>query len=338
MRRQPNRRSRAATGGPVVAVALALALAASGCVTVHGERAIVPAATRAEAAEALKEFTAAYNAADKAYDPALSAPRVTGALGAINQAGLRSRSVTFPDGNKDHVPLELTDAKFTVPKKAGWPRYFLADADSNRDDDVGPADNRWVIVFLRNGPDQLWRAAYLTILAPADIPALKTDKDGFGEPVAVDTTALSHAPGGLGEQYVSYLRTGEPAAFEDGPHTSVWRESRAKAAKRPGRSRQYLDEPVDRGDYAPLALATEDGGALVFFTVRNFERETTAKGVRIEIGPDVRALLNGEVTNSLTKEMVSGQAVRVPPAGGGAADGRVEVLGRLTGMTSAKGF
>lgn len=57
---------------------------ASGCVVVHGEREVVPTATRTEAARALKDFTAAYNKADKANDSSLDADRVTGALGAID--------------------------------------------------------------------------------------------------------------------------------------------------------------------------------------------------------------------------------------------------------------
>ncbi|NUL05086.1 hypothetical protein HRW07_18000 [Streptomyces lunaelactis] len=313
-----------------------LSLTASACVTVHGEREVVPAATKAEAAEALKEFTEAYNAADKAYDPALDAGRVTGALGAINQAGLKARSVNYPDGNPQHVPLELTDAKYTIPKKAGWPRWFVADVDSNRDRDNGTADNRWVLVFLRNGADQLWEAAYLTILSPTRIPAFRTDKDGWAEPVAPDSAALAVAPRNLSEEYASYIQTGKPEHFKDGLHTSGWRADRKKNANVPGMSTQYIDQPLETDDFAPLALATEDGGALVFFTVRNYERQTAAKGLRPKVHPDVKALLTGEVKSTITKERIAGQAVAVPPAGGAEA-GKVTVLGRLTGLTAAKG-
>ncbi|MET9935755.1 hypothetical protein ABZ054_34135, partial [Streptomyces sp. NPDC006324] len=118
--------------------ATALALTASGCVTVHGELALLPPATEAEAAKALTDFTTAFNRADEAYNPALDADRVTGPLGEINQAGLRARAVSSPDGNAEHEPLELTDARFLLPRKAGWPRWFVADADSNRD-----VDRRW---------------------------------------------------------------------------------------------------------------------------------------------------------------------------------------------------
>ncbi|QGV80919.1 hypothetical protein [Streptomyces ficellus] len=317
------------------AAAAVLAPTASGCVTVHGELAVVPAVTRDEAAEALTAFTEAYNKADKAYDPALDAGRVTGALGAINQAGLKSRSVTSPDGNPGHRPLELTDAHYAIPKKAGWPRWFVADTDSNRDVDQGADDDRWLLVFVRNGPEQLWEVAYLQILPASGVPKFKTDQDGWAEPAAPDSTALAVAPKNLSEEYSSYLQTGRPAHFAAGPHTSVWRDERAKIAKRPGLATQYVDQPLDTGDYAPLGLTTQDGGALVFFATRFYDRQVAAPGYRPKVSPDVRALMTGEVKSSLTREWVSSQAVVVKPAG--AETDRVTVVGRLQGVTSATG-
>ncbi|MER6998280.1 hypothetical protein [Streptomyces sp. NPDC000410] len=312
-----------------------LSLTASGCVTVHGELEVVPTATRSEAAQALKDFTEAYNKADKAYDPALDAGRVTGALGEINQAGLKARGITTPGGNDQHRPLELTDAKFHVPKKAGWPRWFLVDADSNRDTDSGPRDNRWLIVFVKNSKDQLWEAAYLAILTNDEIPKFRTDKDGWAEPVAPDSAKTAVAPRDLSEEYSSYLQTGKPAHFAPGPHTTGWREKRAKDEKRPGLNTQFVDQPLDTGDYAPLGLATEDGGALVFFATRYFDRQTAAQGLRPKVSPDVKALMTGTLKNTLTKEWVSSQAVQVAPAG--EAGPAVTIVGRLQGVTGAEG-
>lgn len=178
-----------------LAMATATSLLASGCVTVHGELAVLPGAKKSEVAQALTDFIEAYNEADKAFDPALDAGRVTGALGAINQAGLKARSVTDPNGNTRHQPLELTDARYLIPKKAGWPRWFVADTDSNRDRDNGPDDNRWVLVFVRNGADQLWEVAYLAILTPDEIPEFRTDQDGLVEPAPADSESPAVAPG-----------------------------------------------------------------------------------------------------------------------------------------------
>ncbi|MFB6776327.1 hypothetical protein ACFCX0_02605 [Streptomyces sp. NPDC056352] len=310
-------------------------MTASGCVTVHGELEVVPAATKSEAAKALAAFTTAYNAADKAYDPALDADRVTGSLGAINQAGLKARQKNSPGGNANHRPLELTDATYVIPKKAGWPRWFVADTDSNRDQDSGKQDTRWLIVFLRSGPDAGWRAAYLSVVAPAAVPAFAKDSDGRARPVATDSSELSVAPKDLSTEYTEYLQKGAPDVFAPGVATSGWRDAR-RTTRQAGFSYQYIDQPLDSGTFGPLGLETEDGGALVFFSSKHFEQQTAAKGLRPPVNADVQALLTGEVKTTLTKERVSSQLVYVPKKG--AANGaKVIMLNRLPGLTAAKG-
>ncbi|WP_189542144.1 hypothetical protein [Streptomyces gelaticus] len=311
-------------------------MTASGCVTVHGELEVVPGATRSEAAKALADFTTAYNAADKAYDPALDADRVTGPLGAINQAGLKARQKNHPDGNPDHSPLELTDARYLIPKKAGWPRWFLADTDSNRDQDSGKLDNRWLIVFVKSGPGAGWKAAYLSVVAPSRMPAFAKDGDGRARPVAADSTELAVAPEDLSTRYTQYLQKGTPDVFAPGSATSGWRETR-RTTRRAGFSYQYIDQPLDSGSFAPLGLETDDGGALVFFSSKHFERQTAAKGLRPPLNQDVEALLTGEVRSTLTKERIAGELVYVPKKGSTKDGGKVVVLNRLPGLTAAKG-
>ncbi|CAL9420472.1 hypothetical protein C1708_23305 [Streptomyces sp. DH-12] len=310
----------------IAASVTALSVTASGCVVVHGEREVLPAATRAEAAEALKEFTAAYNEADKEYDSSLDADHVTGALADIDGARLKAGKVNHPDGNPRHVPLELTDAKFTIPAKAGWPRWFLADAAANKGGDI-----RWLLVFTRDALDDPWEVAFLTLVSPEDMPEFKTDKDGWAEAVPANSTDLAVAPGELSQKYATYLKDGGDG-FADGPHTSGWRDTRRKQSVRPGLATQYIDEPLVNGDYAPLALRTADGGALVFFTTRHFEKQTAAAGATVPTpNEDVLALTTGEIRQSLTMEFVSNEVALDP------ADGPVEVLGRIQGLTSAKG-
>ncbi|WP_328870907.1 hypothetical protein OHT76_12755 [Streptomyces sp. NBC_00287] len=312
----------------IAASVTALSLTASGCVVVHGERELIPAATRAEAAKALKDFTAAYNAADKAYDSSLDADHVTGALGDIDEARLKAGRANNPDGNTGHSPLEFTDAEFTIPKKPGWPRWFLADAQGNRG-----GDSRWLLVFTRDGLEDPWEAAYLTLVAPDDLPEFKKDKDGWAEAVDANSAELAIAPGDLSKDYTAFLKNGGET-FADGSHTSGWLEKRAKNAERPGLVTQYIDEPLTEGDYAPLALRTADGGALVFFTTHHFQKQTAAPGTAVPTpNKDVQALTTGEIKQSLTMEFVSNE-VALDPANGG---GDVSILGRIEGLTGAKG-
>ncbi|SDK03340.1 hypothetical protein [Streptomyces indicus] len=327
-----SRVSRPAAAGAAVA---ALALTASGCVTVHGEREIVPAATKSEAARALEEFTAAYNKADKEYDPAVSRNRVTGPLAAINQAGLKAKGKNAPEGNPKHTELKLTDAAFHIPKKAGWPRFFVADTDSNRDVDDDPAkDTHWFLVFVKHGAEDPWKVAYLNILSPGEVPEFQKDKDGYATPAPVGTNALALDPGKLPAGYATYLQNGGEE-FADGPHTSGWRADRKRRESSPGWSRQWVDQPEQSGDFAPLGLRTKDGGAFVFFAARHFEKQTASEGLKINVPKDVQALLTGEVKQSITLERVSNLAAQVPPKN--AAKPGVTVASRIMGITSATG-
>ncbi|QKW06144.1 hypothetical protein HUT18_06735 [Streptomyces sp. NA04227] len=325
--------------GRVVAAAATvtvLAVTASACVTVHGEREIIPSATKAEAAAALEEFTTAYNKADKSFDPSKDADQVTGPLGAINQAGLKAKHKNHPEGNPKHAPLELTDAKFSIPKQAGWPKFFVADTDSNRDrDDKSGYDNRWLIVFTRTGVDAPWKGTYLTLLGLDEVPELKTDADGLAEPVDPADTALLSAPKSLGSAYTDYLgKKGSETVFAPGAHTTGWRAQRDKLAERPGYVRQYIDEPMVDDAYAPLGLRTKDGGALVFFATRHYEKITASKGLDLPLTEDIKALMTGEAKESVTLEKVSNQSAVDPGKGG---RGKVNILNRIQGVTGAKG-
>ncbi|WP_093503712.1 hypothetical protein [Streptomyces sp. Ag109_O5-10] len=321
------RRLRRRDRNALIAVSLtALSLTASGCVVVHGEREVLPTTTRAEAAKALRQFTDAYNEADKAYDGSLDADYTTGALGDIDSARLKAGHVNSPAGNSAHSALEFDDVTYTIPKKAGWPRWFLADAHANKG-----GDDRWLLVFTRNSLDQSFQVAYLTLVAPDAVPKFTTDKAGWAEDVPANSARLTVPPGDLSQDYAAYLRSGG-TAFADGPHTSGWRTDRKKSTK-PGLATQYIDEPLTGGDYAPLALRTADGGAAVFFTTRYYAKETAAAGASVPTpNLGVKALTKGEIKQSLTMQFVSNQ-VALDPAG----TGKVSILGRIQGLTSAQG-
>lgn len=308
----------------------ALSLTASGCVVVHGEREVLPGATEDEAAEALAEFTSAYNRADKSYDSSLDADHVTGPLAAIDEARLKAGHVNNPGGNPNHAPLEFSDVRYTIPKKAGWPRWFLADAKANRGGDA-----RWLLVFTRDGSADRWEVSYLTLVAPGKVPQFKKDKDGWAEALPVESAEFAMNVADVSKNYVTYLAEGGDG-FATGTHTSAWRQQREKNKERPGLVTQYIDEPLTGGDYAPVALRTADGGALVFFTTHHYEKQTAAAGTSVPTpNADVEALTTGEIKQSLTMEFVSNQVALDPKKGSGSQE--VTVLGRIQGLTSAKG-
>ncbi|WP_329216644.1 hypothetical protein OG352_12050 [Streptomyces sp. NBC_01485] len=314
----------------IAASLTAVSLTASGCMVVHGEREVLPAATRAEAAKAVEQFTTAYNKADAAYDSSLDAAYTAGTLGAIDAARLKAGRVNSPGGNPQHSPLVFSDVKYTIVEKAGWPRWFIADAKGNKGD-----DSRWLMVFTRGGLSEPWQATYLTLVAPGSVPEFKKDADGFAAAVPADTAELALPPADLSEDYAAYLQSGK-GVFADGAYTSVLRDTRAKNTTKPGLVTQYIDQPLTEDDYAPLAVRTLDGGALVFFATHHYTKQTAAPGAAVPTpNRSVQALTVGEVKLSLTMEFVSSGVALDPGTSSGS--GKVSMLSRLEGLTGAKG-
>ncbi|AXK36797.1 hypothetical protein DVA86_33890 [Streptomyces armeniacus] len=310
--------------------AAVLSATLSGCITVHGEDAVIPAVGKGEARKVLDEFTAVNNKSNKTYDAGLNATVEAGALGAIDQAGLKSRKKVHPEGNDDFDPLKFSDSRFLIPKQAGWPKFFVADTKSNRG-----SDGRWFLLFQRDSADAKWKATYLAVLDPADTPEFAVGKDGYakavpdvggGEKLAVEPDKISKA-------YARYLQEGE-GEFAAGAHTSKWREEREKTAEKPGVRTEWADTPAVPPQFAPFGLRTKDGGAMLFFATHHHKKQTVAEGYTPQVkDPYVKALMTGTPKKSLTYVRVSEQAVTVPPAKKG---GEITFLSRIAGLTSVK--
>ncbi|MFD7512630.1 hypothetical protein ACFV5N_25290, partial [Streptomyces sp. NPDC059853] len=134
-------RARVARTAVGVFMAVATAVSVSGCMTVHGETAIMPAASEEEAADALAHFVEVSNESNAAFDADLNDTIENGPLGEIDHAGLVARGTVDPEGNPDFEPLEFSDTRFLIPQQAGWPKFFVADTATNRSGDA-----RWLLV------------------------------------------------------------------------------------------------------------------------------------------------------------------------------------------------
>ncbi|SEO25258.1 hypothetical protein [Actinacidiphila rubida] len=316
------------------AAAIALVLPLGGCMTVHGERALIPSVAPDEAAKVLAGFATVDNEATKAWDPQLLARIETGPLGAIDGAGVRAKHVNNPGGNPKFSPLTFSDTKYWIPRQVGWPKFFVADTATNH----AAAGSRWLMVFRRDAASEPWRAAYLAVAAEGTLPRLATDGDGHVVPVPADGGGLLLAPGTLGTAYTGYLQHGTGAdRFAKGAATSTLRANRGDQARTPNSVTQYADQPADDGDFAPVALRTQDGGALVFFGTRHQAKSTYRAGYNLSIDPDTRALMTGTPRTSVTLSHVGQQMVTVPKAGATGPGGQVVFISRLVGLVGAAG-
>ncbi|WP_258527939.1 hypothetical protein [Streptomyces sp. NBRC 110611] len=291
--------------------------------------------SKADGAKALQRFADGFNKVNRELNPELNPSFEGDALLALDQAGIKAAHALNPRGNPGFRALTFKDAHFTVPKQKGWPRYFIADADTNRKGADG-SFRRWFLVFSRNGIDEQWRAVYLAEFDGNKAPKLKTDQDGYAEAVPTDgASGLMVAPGRLSRAYADYLNTGQGSTFAPGPHTDGWRAKRARDANLPGQRIQWDDAATN---HPPVALRTADGGALVFFSTLYHQLKTVSTGARITVPPALRGLIVGahnpqQAISRMAFTTVSMQAVTVPAEGSG---GKVTVLNRRESKTEVK--
>ncbi|WP_399091779.1 hypothetical protein ACGH2B_20710 [Streptomyces sp. BBFR2] len=288
--------------------------------------------TKADAAKALQDFTKGFNKAARTLDPAVNPTYESDALLMIDRAGIKASHAVRPGGNPHAAPLTFRDPRFTVPKQAGWPRFFVADAVTNRKDGSGRYSH-WFLVFSRDAADAPWRAVYMTALSGAQAPRFKTDADGFAEPVPVGgDSGLVVDPGKLSTAYADYLRTGEGGLFAPGPRTDAWRRDRDAKSRTLESRIQWLDQPAR---FTPVALRTEDGGALVFFASFYHQQKTVSEGSTMQVSPQVQGVMDKPVEQAtkITLTNLTAQAVQVPAKSAG---GKVTVLNYVEARTSAK--
>lgn len=317
----------------LAAVAL-LAAAASGCVTVHGETALVPSVRKADAVKALNHFVKVSNEAQTKYDPALPPEVETGALGAIDTAGIKAGHINTPKGQPNFPPLVLSDSRFLIPRQRGWPKWFVADSANNKN------KRRYVLVFIRDSVDQPWKASYLVLLTSAQLTQFATDSQGYEEPVPVTGSDLLVQPGELGSQYSAYLQQGDKGstAFADGPYTSeAYASQRSQSVPTPQSTLQFADQAADPVSDPPVALRLANGGALVFFSAQSQVRKTVTNGpIALGEGTELKALLTGTPNKSLTVFDVSEQAATVPTSGSGSG-AKVTLLSQIDEPVSVRG-
>ncbi|WP_052849541.1 hypothetical protein [Streptomyces avicenniae] len=306
---------------------LTLAAGLSGCVTVHGEEAVVPAATDEEARAALDRYVEISNEAKRVYDAEQNRTIESGGLGAIDFAGISARAEVSPEGDEDFDPLAVSDTRFHIPQQAGWPKFFVADTATNQ------GRNRWLMFFTRSGIDEDWRVSYLSSMPAADLPRFAEDEDGHLEdiPVGADDEGLVLPPAELSSAYSVYLQSGE-GPFAEGPYTSETRAARDAVNNDPASLTEFRDEPAEDAEYAPLAMRTVDGDAFVMFTSLHDQRQTVAEGEEIEVNELTAALMEGEARTSLTLDMVAIQAALVP-----AGEGRIQLLTQMKDAVAITG-
>ncbi|WP_062212025.1 hypothetical protein [Streptomyces sp. NBRC 109706] len=358
-------RARLTTTTTGLLVALATVTSLSGCMTVRGETAVVPAATETEAEQALEHYFEVRNEARRTYDAELNATVETGALDDINGAvliaqgalrqeeeesaaeeetaegeepeegeegeeGTESEEGAEAPEEEDEdafVPFEYANPRYHIPQQSGWPKFFIVDTE------IVDSGIHWLLTFTRHSVDEPWNVRYVSALEPSAIPEFATDNDGYLEDIQVasESTGLSVTPIELGDAYVDYLNTAN-GPFLGGRYTTDVVTAREEANASVASNTDYADTTTSEDEYPTVAVRTEDGGALVLFAMRMDEKRTWAEGETPVVDDMVKPLMQGTADRAVTLQRYANFTAYVP-----AGEDPVDLRARHMGVFNALG-
>jgi hypothetical protein len=231
-----------------------------------------PAVTEPQLRNIVTRIAQAAQTADAKRDANLAATRFTGAALAERTTNYRIRGAK-PDFQ---LPQQISVGELypVLPQATdSWPRavnVVVADKDKKN---AAPLD----LVLTQESPRENYKVAYAVVmLGGATIPDLAPANIG-APAVPPDSKLLAVAPSALAQDYADVLARGKESSSyklfdesDDGLTKLFGADYKSKtlqelASKKAAASLAFADKP---GDGTPVALATNDAGALVATTVQ----------------------------------------------------------------------
>ncbi|GAA0573358.1 hypothetical protein GCM10009546_40070 [Actinomadura livida] len=263
-----------------------------------------PAVAAEESLTVLREWAERHNRAVTSEDVEPWQDAVTGAL----EAPVTARARRFGKLPKS-ARISLANPVFYVPRQSEYPRWFGVAALERS----GGGDRQVLGVFVKEDAAGGWRAAHWLTFKGRP-PQLARDKEGY-------VPAVSES--GLPKAHARYLGGDDDALIPDSYTSNA-------------RDQEMGDWTVERGAVTPgpgesYALRTEDGGALVWYAVK--EEKTLAGGEASTLPEEVRVHLEkngeepGETVQTTWQWLVIGYA---PESGKG------RVLGESVSLVAAR--
>lgn len=282
-----------------LAALVAAGLPMSACGT--SPAATAPAVTKGQAAQLLSHYQSVNNQANAALDGDLLATVEAGAQLDMDRAEYRRRKAA----KEKYSAFTYTSPAYYIPRQTGFPKWFAVTAATGR--------TRHALLFTQDRAGAPW-----TLIAdPFPVQAIsgiKLDKDGYATAVGPDDDGVAPAPGRLAAVHAATLTRGAPG-MAPGPYTSEAHKALVKAQsalKRRGVTLASVFAPDRQRAYA---LRTTDGGALVWYVVRQNETYDLAKPGLLGSGGDLVGLITGRVRHRLTTTALT-QYLAVVPAHG----------------------
>jgi hypothetical protein len=250
-----------------------------------------PSLTKAQAAQVLARYQAVNNRANGGLDADLLGSVETGAQLEMDRADYKQHRAT-----KEKLrTFSYTAPTYYIPRQAGYPRWFAASATSGR--------ARHALVFTQERAGGPWLLAADPY--PLEQPGIALDKDGY---------ATAVPPGSVPATHVATLNGGAkgmaPGPYTTGAHDALTKAQAALGQRGVRFSSRFAVDPQHA-----FALRTTDGGALVWYVLRQSERYDVPKSGLVGSGGEVAGLVNKRVRHSLSTTALVQYLTVVPPNG-----------------------
>lgn len=298
----------------VVATATALLLA--GCAAAPPQATVTPSLQAqaslidTQASAVIDSTFAALSSADAAKNQDLFGSRVGGNAALVRVAEYAvAKSVA--DEPVSDLPSEMQGVY--VSRSETWPRMFAAVSEPAADD-LTPVVYLWV---QKSVDDPYRLVAWAHMIPGAVLPAMPGEVNG-AEPLQLGEEGVDPSPRTALENYVEYLRQGTDSDFaadfaDDSYAQQLFSARGVLAQTASGTGGAYVD--TIQPDFAStFALATSDGGALVFAPI-DIASSFSVKDATLKLSARDAPLLEGAATETVTYNYRDFVVLLVPPPG-----------------------
>ncbi|MGK5553949.1 hypothetical protein ACSNOI_20235 [Actinomadura kijaniata] len=271
-----------------------------------------PALTRDEARAVLGRYEAAVGQAGQRLDAAALPAVETDPQLAMDTAAVRLRRAV----GQRTGPLKFASTAFYIPRVAGYPRWFAVEAVTG----AGRQALRHALLFTQARAGGPWLLAADPYPGDAVLRNVELDDDAYAVAVPPDAPGLAVAPGRIAAAHAALLTGGPQApgatALAPGPRTDQAHTALRQGVAALGRRGITFTSTFTPAALPVYALRTRDGGAVVWYALRQNEGYSSAKKGRLTVSGDLTGLVPARsVKNRMTTTVLIQYLATIPPKG-----------------------
>ncbi|MCP2335256.1 hypothetical protein [Actinomadura rupiterrae] len=307
-----------AARGRVAASAAALLAAgslAAGCGGSDAGASSPPALTRDQARQVVASYAGTIGEAGSKLDASLLPKAETDPQLAMDTAAVKLRRAAKAKTGT----LKLSHVNALVPRLSGYPRWFAADAVSG----TGKEALRHALLFTQEKAGAPWLLASDPFPTDAALSRVTLDRDGYAASVAPSEGGLAIAPDKLAAAHATLLNEGPKAAgaskLAPGPKTTEAFAALRQAETGLQKDGITLASRFEAGPGRVYALRTRDGGALVWYVLKQREAYSAVKKGKLSVTGDLVGLAPPSSVSTRMDTTVLVQYLASVPAKGRAA-------------------